>query len=72
MVDSAIVANLFTIISKTHHIWHSHPLMCFKGVRGHAPLEKCQHLRLEGLKWCFLEHTKAQISSFVGGGGDKE
>ena len=47
VVDSAIESNLFTIISNTHHSWHSHPLMCFKGVRGHVPSEKCQNLRLE-------------------------
>ena len=47
MVDSAIEANLFTIISNTHHSWHIHRVMCLPGVRGHAPPEKCQILRLK-------------------------
>ena len=47
VVDKANEANLFTIISNTHHSWLSHPLMCYTGVRGHAPPEKYQSLRLE-------------------------
>ena len=47
MVDSAIEANLFTMISNTHHSWHIHPVMYFTGVRGHAPPKKCQILRLK-------------------------
>ena len=67
MVDSAIEANLLTIIYNTHHSWHSHPLMCFTGVRGHAPPEKCQNLRLEMV---LSGAYKAQISRvFLGGGG---
>ena len=67
MVDSAIEANLFTIISNTHQSWHSHPMVCFTGVRGHASPEKCQNLRLEMV---LSEAYKAQISScfFFGGG----
>ena len=60
MVDPAIEVNLLTIISNTHHSLHSHHLMCSTGVRGHAPPEKCQNLRL----------LKAEISRvfFLGGG----
>ena len=68
MVDSAIEANLFTIIYNTHHNWHSQPLMCFTGVRGHAPPEKYQNLRLEMV---LTGAYKAQISRgfYWGGGG---
>ena len=64
MVDSAIEANLFTIISNTHHSWHSHPLMCFTGIQGHASPEKNQNLRLKMV--LSGAYTKAQISSLLG------
>ena len=59
-VDSVIETNLSTIIPNTPQLAR----LSFTGVRGHAPPEKCQNLRL---KWCFLEHIKAQISSFLRG-----
>ena len=69
MVDSAIDANLFNIISNTYH--SCHPIMCITGVRGHAPPEKCLNLRLELM---LSGLVKAQISSvfFWGGGILKE
>ena len=65
MVDSAIEANLFTIISNTHHSWQNHPLMFFTGVRSHAHPEKCHNLRLEMV---LSEAYKTTISSFLGPG----
>ena len=62
-VDSAIETNLFTIISNTHHSWHVYPLQGF----GVMLLQK--NVKLQGLNgaFIFLEHIKAQISSFFRG-----
>ena len=74
MVDSAIEANLLTIISNTHHSWHFHPKCA---LQGHGVMLLQKNFKLEGLKWCFLEHIIAQNSSFwgvffFGGGGGAE
>ena len=64
-MDSAIEANLFTMIFSTHHSWHSHPLMCFTGVRGHAPPEKCQNLR--SVAFCHgSELTSTAVDDIMG------